>query len=246
MAYTQRYVAFIDILGFSQIVSQTGQRGAIFDADSLVEILTDMGARFEEQDTAFGDDFKFQTFSDSIVMSEAASGEGFEHLTRSIRSLTIEMLSSGLLIRGGISKGQLHHDEKVMFGPAFLEAYRIESTIANYPRVVLSRDVYADFNRMQARLRPLSPRVRLADDGPAFVNMFELFKESRMPSINTSRKRRARRCHTALQRLLNESIHEPKHFEKLQWLANYWNSVAESWPDGVPTVVPPYQATNRR
>jgi hypothetical protein len=241
LPYTERYVAFIDILGFGQIVSETGRRGGVtmFDADRLVEVLTQIGSRVEERGLVRSDDFKFQTFSDSVVLSEKASVRGFGHLTITIRSLTIDLLRQGLLMRGGIAKGKLHHDEKIMFGPAFLEAYRIESTVANYPRVVLSRDVYLDYQAMVRRDEVAEARVLLADDGPAFINVLELFRHSRTAAVLRARMRRAAECQAALQQLLTDSIHEPKHFEKLRWFAIYWNSVVGNWENGAAAVVFP-------
>jgi hypothetical protein len=234
-------VAFIDILGFGQIVSETARRGRAtrFNADRLVEVLTQIGTRVEGRDRVPSADFKFQTFSDSVVLSEKASVRGFRHLTITIRTLTIDLLRQGLLMRGGIAKGKLHHDEKIMFGPAFLEAYGIESTIANYPRVVLSRDVYRDYQAMVKRDEVTEERVLLADDGPAFVNVLELFKHSDSRLIRHSRLRRAMECQAALQKLLTDSIHEPKHFEKLKWFAIYWNSVVMNWENGAPPVAFP-------
>jgi hypothetical protein len=77
-------------------------------------------------------DFQFQSFSDSIVLSMQASKDiGF--LTTSISELAIRLLQDGLLIRGAISKGGLHHKDGVMFGPAFLDAYAIEKELRKVP-----------------------------------------------------------------------------------------------------------------
>jgi hypothetical protein len=65
-------------------------------------------------------DFQAQSFSDSIVFSmETSKNVGF--LTTSISDLAIRLLQGGLLIRGAIAKGNLHHKDDVIFGPAFLK-----------------------------------------------------------------------------------------------------------------------------
>jgi hypothetical protein len=58
----------------------------------------------------------------------------------------------------------------VMFGPAFLEAYHIETNIAQYPRVILSRKTYEDFRSMRPGV--VYPQVLLADDGPPYLHIF--------------------------------------------------------------------------
>ena len=105
--------------------------------------------------------------------------------------------------------------------------------------VVLSRTVYADYTKMLGQNKALKSRVLLADDGPLFVNVLELFKHSKLPVIRRRRVTRAMDCHVALQELLTESIHEPRHFEKLKWFAGYWYSVLKNGPEGPPQVVLP-------
>src|SRR5712672_2824370 len=73
-------------------------------------------------------------------------------------SQATRLLSSGLLTRGAVAKGKLHHDNPVMFGPAFLEAYHIETTIAKYPQVVLSRETYQNFQEQRGAV-VANPRI---------------------------------------------------------------------------------------
>jgi hypothetical protein len=234
MPYTERYVAFLDILGFSRIVVDSSRPATRFDADSLMAILKGIGTRDDEYDKIFGVDFRFQTFSDSIVMSETASKEGFEQITDEIEALARKLLSKGLLLRGGLAKGALYHKGTVMFGPAFLDAYRLESTVAKYPRVVLSRDVFADHKKYDR----LFSRVVLADDGPPYVNVLQSFKEvnnlPNHPVVATAPAAlQGIACQNALQLLIDESIYEPNHYEKLKWFGIYWNSNVGVNPDNL-------------
>jgi len=52
-------------------------------------------------------------------------------------ALCLDLLRQGVLTRGGITKGLLYHSSNIAFGPALIEAYRLESEVAVYPRVVL-------------------------------------------------------------------------------------------------------------
>src|SRR6266852_6332048 len=107
MAYTDRYVAFVDILGFSDIVRKTGQDDGSRRYEALVKVLTEIGSRANSLDDIIGDDLKFQSFSDSIVMSSNASSAGLVYLLVSINSLALNLLANGLLMRGAIAKGKL-------------------------------------------------------------------------------------------------------------------------------------------
>jgi hypothetical protein len=222
--YKERYVAFADILGFADIVRMSAQDSSPRRHDALVKALASAG--FYHPGVNPGDDIQFQTFSDSVVMSSAVSIGGLLHILSSMVDLSNRLLGNGLLIRGAITKGALHHDRSIMFGPAFLEAYEIEHKIAKYPRILLSRDVHQDFEKIKSSLR--FPQIRLAEDGPPFLDVFAKFAMLNEPEptiefLNSTEVLDAQRCQRAIQNLLDASIYQPSHFEKLRWLAIYWN-----------------------
>jgi hypothetical protein len=223
--YNERYVAFVDILGFSAIVRKTDHDTTPNRIDALVKALTEIGSHHPAINE--GDDFQFQSFSDSIVMSSASTFTGLLHILHSISDLSIRLLRTGLLTRGGIAKGKLHHDQAVIFGPAFLDAYDIEENIAKYPRVILSREVYREFQKIASSMR--IPQVLLAEDGPPYLHIFAHFTMLNEVSpttdfLNSDEVLEAQACQRSIQNLLDDSIHEPSHYEKLRWLAIYWNS----------------------
>lgn len=45
-----------------------------------------------------------------------------------------------MLSRGGIAVGELYHQNGIIYGPALLTAYQLESQAATYPRIVLEKD----------------------------------------------------------------------------------------------------------
>ena len=217
MPYSERYVAFIDILGFSETVKRSKTDPRLYDA--LVRVLSDIQAReaIEGEEEA---DFQFQSFSDSIVLSSATGAKGLAYLLAAIHRLALDLMQEALLIRGGIAKGKLYHKKGVMFGPAFIEAYRTEQTIAKYPRVVLSKQTYEDHKALKLK----SSAVSLGEDGPPYLNIFEGLKfllnkgDARIEATQVATK-----CQAAIQRLIEDSIYDPSHYEKLRWLALQWN-----------------------
>ena len=88
------------------------------------------------------------TFSDNIVISyplASMTKELSPHsvpifvLSQTLLSiLASQALRLGFLLRGGAAIGRLYHDSGVIFGDALVEAYRLESQIAIYRRVILS------------------------------------------------------------------------------------------------------------
>jgi hypothetical protein len=232
--YSERYVAFVDILGFSDIVRNSER--SPHQAQALVSVLGRIRARSlgGAVDDLFGVDFKVQSFSDTIVLSEKATETGLKYLLYSVEDLTLDLLAQGILTRGGIAKGPMYHSEGVAFGPAFISAYYLESTIAKYPRVVVDRSVHNDY---RARSRELwetgefNPRLKHADDGPVYLDILRKFRK--LSGVDSRSLRTCQSCRASIQNLLNESIYDPRHFEKLRWLAIYWNTAL---PFGEPPI----------
>ena len=102
--YNERYVAFVDILGFSAIVRKTGYDTTPNRITALVNALTEIGSHHPAINES--DDFQFQSFSDSIVMSSASTFTGLLHILHSISDLSIRLLRTGLLTLWRDSQGQ--------------------------------------------------------------------------------------------------------------------------------------------
>jgi hypothetical protein len=60
------------------------------------------------------------------------------HFSRLLSRIAAAALQAGLLIRGGATIGKLYHANGISFGEAMIEAFRLETRTAIYPRVVLS------------------------------------------------------------------------------------------------------------
>jgi hypothetical protein len=149
--YENRVVAFVDILGFSSVLSKTqqSQNGNMVDNQVFIDTLVGIFNRVSElmgidetPDDAAPSRMATQ-FSDSIVISfkvEESSIE-FRYLLEKLIYLQIELLRESILLRGGISYGSLIHTQKVLFGPAMVHAYRVESLAANSPRIILPKSL---------------------------------------------------------------------------------------------------------
>jgi hypothetical protein len=179
--YSERYVAFLDILGFSDIVRRSTTLPE--KATELIAILEDIAnanQQFVEDMQLPTDDFKAQSFSDCIVLSENASPIGLFHLLASVTMLSFNLLTKGIFTRGGIAKGSLHHSDKVVFGPAMIDAYRLESLTSRYPRVLVDRATHLDYNAPEYAAvgdeYKKIPTLRFADDGPPFLDILVLLR----------------------------------------------------------------------
>ncbi|MGY3610861.1 MULTISPECIES: hypothetical protein [unclassified Bradyrhizobium] len=182
-------------------------------------------------DSSFGDDFRAQSFSDWIVISDRASDPGLERLLFAVTQLALDLLANGILSRGSIARGKLHHTDKVVLGPALVAAYQIESTIAVYSRIIVDQQTHIDFEYICAESVECSPKglegqLRFDEDGPIFVDIFAPSVAWLILQCRASRPRVwkiAASCRSTIQAQLNDSIYQPDIYKKLRWLTVYWN-----------------------
>ena len=152
MKYEQRIVAFIDILGFSDIVNDTIDKkngedienkiNDVVSAYRVIHDILDLNEKSDKLSSRSNQSKKVAIFSDSIVISfkfEEPSEVFFTLME--LKWLIMQLLSNGWLCRGAVSLGKLNHTDEYVFGPALIEAYLLESKAALYPRIILDRTV---------------------------------------------------------------------------------------------------------
>jgi hypothetical protein len=137
------------------------------------------------------------------------------------------LLSIGILTRGGLSKGLLHHSDKAVFGPAFLSAYEMENQTAIFPRIIVDRETLKDYSALDDIGDAFRAELKFSDDGPVFINTLSMFAR---PDRSTVFAVMAEKCQKVIQEKLFDSVHQPKHYSKLKWLAIHWNATRANQP----------------
>lgn len=132
--YQEAFVCYIDILGFKKLVKNAQDR---FSIKKIYDGLYFKGSPFwGDYDSSVT---KVSEFSDHITIS-------FLHCCPEriyeILGVVLNLTDYGMMCRGAISHGHVCHNENVLFGPALIEAYDLESNVANFPRIIISDDVY--------------------------------------------------------------------------------------------------------
>ena len=138
--YIQALVTFIDILGFKEMVKTDKAGSAVRD---VLFQLRSFGTMDLEERAYFG--FSTYNFSDSVtrctpLLHHEGLKSDHELLINEIEELTYiqgELSAKGILIRGGIACGGIYTGEHEVFGPAFIDAYTLESKHARYPRIIV-------------------------------------------------------------------------------------------------------------
>src|SRR5262245_26569023 len=112
--YEQRYCAFIDILGFSELI-QTLDTGAVA-LEHLRVLLSKVHNPPATNAASMPDaEFRAQSISDAVALSGATNARGLGAIIHSINRLAIDLLMEGFFIRGAIVRDSLFHDDKTVF-----------------------------------------------------------------------------------------------------------------------------------
>lgn len=168
--YEDRLVAFIDILGFANLVTKMSKDQELHKR--VHKTLTFLQSHREswKTDKIETSDLEISVFSDSIAISSEIDA-GYL-LFWNCAWLQSQLLLSGILTRGGISVGPTFHKSDVLYGEGMLKAYQIECKAAVYPRLVVDPEILP-------RLEDLIKMSFLNQDtdGLWFINFFRLYAD---------------------------------------------------------------------
>jgi hypothetical protein len=227
--YTDRYVAFLDLLGFKALVCAAENDES--EHSPLREVLERLNQTLCNN-PLYG--FRFTHFSDCIIITCDAVREALIQILASVEILTRNLLQYDVLVRGGITRGGAFHSLQYVYGTAVSRAVVIESREANAPLVLLSPEVYEDVTFLGPQFLQW-----IESDGPGrfFVHYLLAYavyhQTARSPgtvSLDTDAERIA---FYISRRLLNDS---GSVRAKAEWFQEYWNRTVAR-PDGFACIV---------
>ncbi|MDR4519970.1 MAG: hypothetical protein R3E36_05110 [Nitrosomonas sp.] len=180
-SYEDRYCLFLDILGFQSHVDDTKKEKAKENADKMTFEKLMAALNQIHESVHYSDEMEVSgklvptsrrviQFSDSVVISylkEESDDIGVEKILKDVFSLQLLLVQQGILLRGAITVGDLHHDEKLIFGPALNAAVEFER-LANYPRVILSPGV------LDNKKKKLPHTIAEDFDGLSYIDYFNV------------------------------------------------------------------------
>jgi hypothetical protein len=211
-------VAYVDILGFSDLVETDAKGAAPKNLERLVEAL---GAARAKGALA---PYAPLVFSDSIILTADMSPGAAVGLVAATRELQREFVLRQILVRGAISFGKHHRSDIAVYSEGLVRAYRLETTRARFPRIVVDPQLWDWLsNHPQA-----TPEAKAAARASLAVDRDKMLFLSYLEVTDLE-------AHKAL---VAPYIADPTRLaastilEKVQWVAEYHNYVAEK--AGVP------------
>ena len=145
--YSRYCVAFLDILGFKNLIGTESASTihGIFRNIRHAKKLIRGNTEKDDWWSQIGKKTKIYFFSDSIVFAiPMTEPMAFELVASHCMLLQHTLWFYGLptWIRGGIAIGDLYCGRSEVFGPALIDAYTLEGTIARHPRIVMRESTY--------------------------------------------------------------------------------------------------------
>lgn len=232
-SYKNRYIAFLDILGFSNYVDDTLIDKKYFNR--LVKVTKILQRHMRLTDLANRNNVRTYMFSDSICLTYDPTQGDLVDLIDGVSELCALLMCSGVSVRGAVVLGQVFEEENIIFGPGLIDAYKKESAAANYPRVLVSNDIYEVSQAIKYAVggwsepQCLADRIRRDFDGLYHVNwlidIHNIVGPSPKKGIPTHLPIDYERIKSVVQHWLNEEKERIDIQSKWQWFANYFNEV---------------------
>jgi hypothetical protein len=143
--FQDKFVAFIDVLGFKNLVASS-EAGTGMPLSELLELLKKLGdgserARF----SAYGPtccpmapridknmNFRVTQISDCAILSSEISPAGAINLISHCWGSVIELMARGIMCRGYIKRGRIYHTDSQVIGTGYQDAYAAESKVSAF------------------------------------------------------------------------------------------------------------------
>ena len=214
--FEKRCVAFLDILGFRARVKEAEKNPQKAQTlDQALEKISKLGTAKEH----FIDSVKVTIFSDSVVISVNDDIDEIKLLIERLTIMLWTLMLDGIWMRGGLTIGDLSTSKDRPWGPAFIEAYDTETTLANYPRVVVSRELYEQLkNEIQNDTTPVK---RDKTDGVYFLDIIgQGVKKNKDSQIGFEKLTKIKKH---LDQEHAKNMDNPNVYQKFSWLRKEWD-----------------------
>lgn len=207
----QHYVAFLDVLGFSEMVEADTQ-------GDKQEYLAKLFKCHQSAAVIFHDNINcsITQFSDSIVVAIPYDVDIFEWFILKLAEYQRLLLDEGLLCRGGIAVNKHFSNGSFTFSAGLIQAYRVESKSARYPRVVVSPDV---LDLIFPNEKTLPSSLITEDDGLSFVDY-----------IGVTQRKKPKLLKSSILSIVEKLVDNPSSSvrEKGVWLAAYSDAILKT------------------
>ena len=218
-------IAYIDFLGMTNRMKQKNS----FDSLQILKFILAGAKKNAAFITGINtiNDFDIKVFSDNIVIAQRIQKRKLSDQIISVINLVSLIQFEAFFqfdypLRGGITIGDLFIDDSIVWGTGLIEAYHIENTIANYPRVVVSSKIIKEYENCEEKRINLFALIKEDIDGLWFVDYLMAAPNiTLIPEISASLADKAA-----------QHSHEDERIkQKINWIISYFNSLCRQMKD---------------
>lgn len=200
MMFKEKFIAFIDVLGFKNMV-EASESGEGMPLSELLENLSKLGSKEDEEKYRSGPktcpnspylnrdlDFKLTQISDCVIVSSEVSPAGVINLISHCSTSVMGLLVKGIMCRGYITKGSIFHKDSQVIGSGYQNAFAKESQVTAFKRKADERGTpfveidstvsqYVE-NLNDSCVREMFSRMVKTEDGVTALFPFKRFSHS--------------------------------------------------------------------
>lgn len=145
MKFEDKFIAFVDVLGFKNMV-EASEAGTGMTLPEIVECLSKLGTREDEERILRRGaticpgsmcieknlNFRITQISDCVIVSSEISPAGLINLVSHCWGAVIELLVRGIMCRGYITRGVIYHQSGQVIGSGYQRAYAREAGVCAF------------------------------------------------------------------------------------------------------------------
>lgn len=189
--YTECYTAYMDILGFKNLIKEKSFQEILDIYQHFRNRIKKIYVGNEKSlacEIEAAKEVKCKVMSDSICFYiEADMPDALMCLMACCAFFQARLLalSPPVLVRGGITSGELYVDGDVVFGPALVEAYLLEDKCAKDPRIIIRKCTLEQGLKATSKLLQKAWSSIVLEDFDAFywLNFNACFGDNEQESI---------------------------------------------------------------
>ena len=229
--YAEKYLAFVDILGFKEIVNTKNSDwiiNNIYNEIRKIEVLIHGSLLKNLLPQSTCDLLEFVFISDSIIISIPKDLPlALETLVSTCLMMQRMFLhkEQPVLFRGAITTGDYFHYNQTTFGPALSNAYILESNIAVYPRILIDKSV--KIHDICNQKDTLTKAFCIQDaDGYEFLDYVNFAL-----AFIGDRDKECLHIRTFIEQRMQEFLGVERIYQKYAWLAEKFNKALIFYKD---------------
>ena len=210
--YQPYFVAYIDILGFKEIVNNLAPAAIASFRDRLRKGIRSSGIDRSNRM------IRVKMFSDSLTMTAPAREYPLAIFLFSIGHFEVEMARRGFFLRGAVVHGDHYEDDRLLFGPALIKAVEFERTLALWPRIIVHPELALrdPYHPPEAPKYPPQWTLQKDSDGTSYIDYLSMALDDPGAHFIEQHKKQ-------VEKQIQRNRAEFAVLAKYWWLANYHN-----------------------